>query len=89
MTRILLALTLVSSLIAAATMFYGIYYFPDAPIRQVAGGYVGKGGSARTQQDFDAFLVWKKVMLFVFPSVFVFGLAFGITDSRQRRRDAG
>jgi hypothetical protein len=74
-----LALTIIASLLAAATMFYGMYHFPDAPIRQTAGGYVGKGGRARTQQDFEAFLKWEKAMLIVFPSVFVFGFAFGIT----------
>jgi hypothetical protein len=88
-TRILLGLTIAASLIAAATMCYGIYYFPDAPIRQTAEGFVGKGGSARTGEDFEAFLRWKKVMLFVVPSVFVFGVAFGITEARQRRKDAG
>src|SRR5688572_10661968 len=88
-TRILLGLTITASLIAAATMFYGIYYFPDAPIRQTANGYVGKGGGTRTREDFQAFLVWKKTLLFMFPTVFVFGAAFGITEARQRRRDAG
>ena len=88
-TRILLAITMVASLLAAATMFYGMYYFPDAPIRQIAGKYVGKGGSPRTQEDFEAFLRWEKAMLVVFPSVFVFGLAFGLTDVMQRPKDAG
>ena len=88
MTRILLGLTITASLIAAATMFYGIYYFPDAPIRQTAGGYVGKGGTARTQEDFEAFLRWEKAMLVVFPSVFVFGFAFGITDAMRKRKAA-
>ena len=88
LARILLALTIAASLLAAATMFYGMYCFPDAPIRQRAGGYVGKGGSARTQADFELFLSWEKTMLTVFPLVFVFGFAFGITEVVQRRKDA-
>ena len=87
-TRILLALTIVASLLAAATMVYGIYHFPDAPIRQRAGAYVGKGGTARTQKDFEAFLNWEKTMLIVFPAVFVFGFGFGLADVMQRRKDA-
>lgn len=83
--RFLLALTILASLFATTTMFYGMYYFPDAPIRQTAEGYVGKGGTARTQEDFEAFLRWEKTMLIAFPSVFVFGFAFGITNVRQRR----
>ena len=87
LAKILLAFTLASSLFAAATMFYGMYYFPDAPIRQKAEGYVGKGGTARKQEDFEAFLQWEKAMLVAFPMVFVFGFGFGITEaihSRQR-----
>ncbi len=84
--KILLAFTLASSLFAAATMFYGMYYFPDAPIRQKAEGYVGKGGTARKQEDFEAFLKWEKAMLVAFPLVFVFGFGFGITEVINSRR---
>jgi hypothetical protein len=85
-TRILLALTIAASLLAAATMFYGIYYFPDAPIRQTSGGYAGKGGGRRTQGDFEAFLRWQKATLVVFPLVFGFGFAFGLTEVMQKRK---
>jgi hypothetical protein len=84
--RVLLVLTVASILLTAATMFYGIYNFPDAPIRQTAGGYVGKGGSVRTREDFEAFNVWKKTLLFVAPSAFVFGFAFTIADARKRSK---
>ncbi len=86
-TRTLLMLTIAASLLAAATMVYGIYYFPDAPIRQTDGGYVSKVGRPSTQEEFDAFLRWEKAMFLFFPSVFVFGIAFGITDRVQRRQD--
>ena len=85
-TRVLLALTIVAGLLAAATMFYGVYNFPDAPIRQTAGGYEGKGGRTRTQEDFEAFIRWKKTMIVVFPAVFGFGFALGISDAMQRRQ---
>src|SRR5688572_12953182 len=58
--RLLLALTMAACVLAAATMFYGVYNFPDAPIRETAGGYEGKGGGARTAEDFEAFVAWEK-----------------------------
>lgn len=88
LARLLLVLTIAASLLAAATMIYGMYYFPDAPIRQKAGAYVGKGGGPRTQEDFEAFLRWEKTMLVGFPLAFGFGFAFGITELIQRRKDA-
>jgi hypothetical protein len=84
--RVLLGLTIASVLLTATTMFYGIYKFPDAPIRQTAGGYVGKGGGARTREDFEAFNAWKTTLLFVVPSAFVFAFAFTIADARRRRK---
>lgn len=84
--RLLLALTIAACLLAAATMLYGVYNFPDAPIRHADGGYVGKGGKPHTQDDFEAFILWKKAMFIVIPTVFVFGFAFVITDSIQRRK---
>ena len=84
--RVLLALTIAAGLLAAATMFYGVYNFPDAPIRQTAGGYEGKGGRARTQEDFEAFIAWEKAMIVVFPAVFGFGFASACIDAMQRRK---
>ena len=84
--RLLLALTIVAGLLAAATMFYGVYNFPDAPIRQTAEGYEGKGGRARTQEDFEAFIGWEKTMIVVFPAVFGLGFALAISDAMQRRK---
>jgi hypothetical protein len=86
LARILLVLTIAACLLAGATMVYGIYNFPDAPIRQTEGGYAGKGGKPRTQEDFEAFVRWEKAMFIVFPSALLLGFAFGITDARQRRK---
>ena len=84
--RILLVLTITAFLFAAGTGIYGVYNFPDAPIRQTADGYVGKGGKAHTQEDFDAFNLWKRVLFVAFPSAFVLALAFVIADGRKRRQ---
>lgn len=86
LARILLILTITACLLAGATMIYGVYNFPDAPIRQTKDGYAGKRGKPRTQEDFEAFLRWEKTMFIVFPSAFLLGFAFGITDARQRRK---
>jgi len=83
---LLLALTIVACLLAAATGLYGAYNFPDAPIRRTESGYVGKGGKIHTQEEFEAFTRWRQVMFIVFPSAFVLGFAFGITDAMQRRK---
>jgi cytochrome c-type biogenesis protein CcmH/NrfG len=84
--RLLLVLTIVMCLAAAATGLYGAYNFPDAPIRETAGVYVGKGGKIHTQEEFEAFVLWKQVMFIVFPSAFVLGFVYGITDAGQRRK---
>jgi hypothetical protein len=84
--RTLLALTVAAGLLAVATMVYGVYHFPDAPIRRTEGGYSGKGGKPRTREDFESFVLWEKAMFIVFPSVFLLGFAFGIADSMRRRR---
>jgi hypothetical protein len=85
-TRILLVLTIAACLLAGATMVYGVYNFPDAPIRQTGGGYAGKGGKPHTKEDYEAFVRWEKAMFIVFPSAFLLGFVFGITDARQRRK---
>jgi hypothetical protein len=84
--RLLLVLTIAAGLLAVATMFYGVYNFPDAPIRQTTGGYEGKGGRARTQEDFEAFIAWEKAMIVVFPAVFGLGFASVCIDAMQRRK---
>ncbi len=84
--RILLGLTLIACVSAVATGLYGVFKFPDAPIRQTERGYSGKGGRPRTQSDFEAFVKWQRTMFVVFPSAFIFGFAYGIADSIQRRK---
>jgi hypothetical protein len=85
-TRVLLALTIAAGLLAAATMFYGAYNFPDAPVRQTAGGYEGKGGRTRTHEDFEAFIAWEKAMIVVCPAALGLGFAFACIDAMQRRK---
>jgi len=84
--RVLLVLTIAACLSAVATGVYGIYNFPDAPIRQTADGYAGKHGRPRTPEEFEKFVLWQKAMFIVFPAAFVFGFGFAIADAHRRRR---
>ena len=87
--RLLLGLTLAACLLTAATMCYGIYNFPDAPLRQTAGGYAGKHGGARTREDYERFVAWEKAMLVAFPAVFVLAFAFALADAGRRAKRDG
>jgi hypothetical protein len=85
-TRALLALTLLAVTAAGATAVYGVYHFPDAPIRPSAGGYVGKTGAPHTRGDYERFLRWSLAMWTAFPAAFVLGATFVYSDARDRRR---
>ena len=77
-------LTGIAALVAVTTMVYGMVRFPDAPIRAVAGGYIAKGGKARTAADYRAFLLWQKAMFIAFPAVFALGFLSEIVRNRAR-----
>ena len=86
LVRTLLLLTILACLTAAITGFYGVYKFPDAPIRQSDSGYVGRIGQPHTKEDFDAFNSWQTMMFIVFPSAFVLGFSYAIASAVQRRK---
>jgi hypothetical protein len=85
LVKILQGLMITAALAAAVTFFYGIYTFPDAPLRQTTEGYANKQGKPRTKEDFEKFKFWEKAFVISFSSVFAFGFAFGITDALVRR----
>lgn len=86
LARVLLVLTIAACLMAVAAGVYGVYNFPDAPLRETREGYVGKYGKPHTREEFEAFTRWKSVMLVVFPSAFVFAFALALADGASRRR---
>jgi hypothetical protein len=73
LTKILLGVCVFASLIAAATMVYGMITFPDAPIRQTASGYIGKAGQPHTGDEYEQFKLWEKVMITSFGLTFLSG----------------
>ena len=44
-----------------AVFAYGLYRFPDAPIRYVDGLYVGKFGGIHSREEFERFRLWELV----------------------------
>jgi len=59
---------------AALAMGYGIYHFPDAPIRPCGENcFVGKQGQQRTREDYESFRRW----LFVTPTSIVLTIVLG------------
>jgi hypothetical protein len=86
LARVLLALTLAACLLAVGAGVYGAYNFPDAPLRQTAGGYVGKYGKPHTREEFEAFVRWKSAMFVAFPAAFLFAFAFALADGAGRRK---
>ncbi len=55
----LTAIVLILALAAAASMVYGIYYFPDAPISQCGDGcFRNKQGRPKTAEDYERFRRW-------------------------------
>lgn len=78
--RILGGLTIAAALLAAATLVYGIVNFPDAPLRSTDRGYVGKGGTPRTEADYAAFQRWETTLFVVFPSTFALAFAYAVAN---------
>lgn len=85
LARVLLVLTIGACLAAVGAGVYGVYNFPDAPLRRAGEGYVGKYGKPHTREEFEAFVRWKSAMLVVFPSAFVLAFAFALADGAGRR----
>ena len=86
-TNVLLAFTIVAVLCTISTAGYGIYNFPDSPIRLTNQGYVGKTGKPYTAVQFEAFTTWKRAMLIVFPTTFVCASLFAFSDSVDQHRE--
>jgi glycine cleavage system aminomethyltransferase T len=88
--KVLLTACFIAGVLAAATLFYGVLQFPDAPIRESRSGYVGKTGKPHTRQHYDQFLAWKKWMAATFGLAFLTGFAGAAAMKVDRlRRDRG
>ena len=45
---------------------YGLYRFPDSPIRYVDGQYVGKYGALHSREDFEQMKLWERAYIGTF-----------------------
>ena len=73
--------------VTAMIMAFGIFKFPDAPIRESAGGYVGKTGKAHTREDYELFNLWLKALFISFPVAFVMN-SIAVIANRKRKKAA-
>ena len=83
--RALLVVCILSALIAAATLVYGIIAFPDAPLRQTGSGYIGKQGAPHTREDYERFKLWEKLILSGFGLAFLTGFGAVAADKLTKR----
>src|SRR5688500_8342286 len=84
--KVLGGAAVIAGVIAAGTLLYGFYSFPDAPIRQTPSGYAGKAGTPRTREDFEAFKVWEKGVIAAFVITFATAFASVAADRIHKRR---
>lgn len=83
-TKLLLVVCFVVSLIAAVTLVYGVIAFPDAPIRQTSSGYVGKLGGLHTSDEYEQFKLWEKIVVASFAIAFLTGLVAVVSGKIRR-----
>ena len=84
--KVLAAATVLSGLLAAGTLLYGISTFLDAPIRETPSGYVGKTGKHYSREHFEAFELWKQATLGTFAVTFAAGFAMVLEERMRKRR---
>src|SRR5206468_2909732 len=54
------------SIVIGVLWIYGVYYYPDAPIRRCGDGFCGKHGPTRTLAEFQSFENWESLFIFCF-----------------------
>ena len=84
--KFLLGLLLISIFCAVSVGIYGIYNFPDAPLKQNGEIYTGKHGKPYTKEDFERFVRWKNALFVSFAASFMLGFTFTLLETRGRRK---
>ncbi len=79
-------MTLASTLFAAGAFGYGIYNFPDAPIKQKGEVYTSKHGQPRTNEDYERFTLREKAVWDSFGSTFILAFVFTALEASEKRR---
>ena len=65
---------------------YGLYRFPDSPIRYVNGQYVGKYGARHSLEDFEQMKAWERAFIGTFIASFTSAVVarYAIPRGEQR-----
>ena len=74
-------------IIAALILAFGAFKWPDAPIRQAPGGFVGKTGIAHTHEDYELFKIWEKSLFVSFPLAFAVNIIAAVAN-RMRKKES-
>lgn len=80
--RIVHLIGILAVVLAVVILAFGVYTWPDAPIRQTASGYTGKTGVAHTEQEYELFKDWEKSLLVVVPLAFIVNIGAAIISKR-------
>ncbi|HEX5735583.1 MAG TPA: hypothetical protein VF131_22340 [Blastocatellia bacterium] len=72
-------------IIAALILAFGAFKWPDAPIRQAAGGFVGKTGIAHTSEDYELFKLWEKALFVSFPLAFAVNIIAAVARRKRKK----
>ena len=81
--RIVNLIGILAVVLAVVILAYGVYRWPDAPIRQTANGYAGKTGVAHTGEEYELFKDWEKSLLVVVPLAFIVNIGAAIIWKRR------
>ena len=71
--------------IVVLIMIFGIFKWPDAPIRQTPGGFVGKTGGAHTREDYELFKLWEKSLLVSVPLAFAVNFIAALAKRKRKK----
>jgi hypothetical protein len=82
--RIVELIGILAVVLAVVILAYGVYKWPDAPIRQTASGYAGKTGVAHTSEDYELFKDWEKSLLVIVPVAFIVNIGAAVIWKRRR-----
>ena len=83
--RIVDLIGILAVVLAVVILAYGIYKWPDAPIRQTASGYAGKTGVAHAREEYESFKDWEKSLLVVVPLAFVVNIGAAVIWKRRAK----
>lgn len=74
--------------VAVGLLFYGVYMWPDAPIRWTPNGYMGKTKVPHSQESYDAYLQWQQTLFVLVPTMIV-TIAVAMWGGNRKKHSQG